>query len=188
MSASIDWRYGLQCRFQDDTPTSFIDDPQFSYFARVNDSFALSKVPDSADPIYEAIMKVFNFNILSDKNGSQIVRLTAAQLEGKSNVSFNLSLSSIPAKYFAGGRLYFEVSIFTERHSFPGLQKRYDRRFVDPVGAPRRFSSGSGVTFWNVFWIIVLILLAIGAVFGLFVYLRRRRAKRLKRLRKEKAG
>lgn len=83
----------------------YVEDPRFVYYARVNNTFALS----GQDRRIEAILKVFNFNILSDRNASIILRLTPAQLQGEQNVTFPMDIGAIADKYFAGGRLYFEV-------------------------------------------------------------------------------
>jgi hypothetical protein len=165
LKAPIDWVYGLRCAFPDGPVNGYVEDPRFVYYARVNNTFALS----GQDRRIEAILKVFNFNILSDRNASTILRLTPAQLQGDQNVTFPMDIGAIADKYFAGGRLYFEVSIYPERAPVPGLVRTWDRRFIDPNNAPRVKLTTPGLRFITVLgWLVLAVVLLVILLFALY--------------------
>jgi len=176
---AVTFEYTMNCYFTD-TSNIPADNPLFNYYVKNGDQFAISRISGQTDPQNNIILKIFNFNILSDIGASIIVPLLPAQYIGDMNIDFNIQIGNIPDKYFAGGRLYFEVSLYTDKQWVSGLAKKsYDRRFIDAPDAPRRLATRSGLSGGAIAAIIIGVLGGIGLIaFGIF-YLRRRAQKKL---------
>jgi hypothetical protein len=73
----------------------------------------------SFEDVPQLIMKVFNFNSLTDTGASTVYNLAPQQYANGESVFFNLNVGSIygsyrqKKKYFFGGRMYIEVGKLT---------------------------------------------------------------------------
>jgi hypothetical protein len=183
--------YRLRCAFasSDGLPATATNDTHrddFDYLAHAWDArgkhvFAVSNV-QNATADWRLLLKVFNFNKLSDLGASQVAELTAEQIVGADTVSFTLPLASYATHYLSGGRLYFECGLYAALGYWPdGLVRRtHDRRFIDFTdyhgkGYPSLDSSLAG-------WQIALIIVGVLALIGLAAYV----VYRIQEYRKQK--
>lgn len=157
-----------------------------------NRTFGITASPNVADQ-WNLLLKVFNFNRLSDLSASQIVQLNPAQILGQQTIPLTLPLASYTHEYLTGGRLYFEVSVATNDGSMPvgmtSTTRLIDARFVD-----FQDYHGTGTTSYQpslAAWKIVLIIASV--FFGLIIiaqllsfFYRRYRRQQKDQLKKKK--
>eukprot|EP00010_Vexillifera_abyssalis_P005689 CAMPEP_0201561236 /NCGR_PEP_ID=MMETSP0173_2-20130828/78689_1 /ASSEMBLY_ACC=CAM_ASM_000268 /TAXON_ID=218659 /ORGANISM="Vexillifera sp., Strain DIVA3 564/2" /LENGTH=233 /DNA_ID=CAMNT_0047975725 /DNA_START=632 /DNA_END=1333 /DNA_ORIENTATION=+ len=163
--------------------------PQFEYYAHgfatlpnTNEThlFAVSNYANVTDD-FQLLLKVYNFEKLSDLSASQMVNFEPDQMMGRDRVSFTLDLVSIEDEFLAGGRLYFEVGVYSTitKNTPPGLYKRtHQRVFVDfsdytvPSSRLER-SVSTALKGWQILLIVVASLAALSAlVYGIVRYKR----------------
>ena len=176
LSDTPTFSFTLDCYFENTTDlyTTPPTDTEFPYpywvytntsvDGQANFTFAITAVPNvTLDWI--ALLKVFNFNRISDLGASQTEPLTPEQILGIDTISFTLPLASYDAKYLMGGRLYFETGVYSARTYTPAgmISRAVDARFVDfndyiPRGTPSYTTTLPG---WAIFLIIFAVFAAL---------------------------
>jgi len=159
LEEAVNLEYFLNCQFSNPPSiTSDIINANFSYYVQ-NDRFTLSEVT-----LWIVQMKMFNFNVLSDKDGVISTTLDTYQMQGIKPIWLNTTnLFLIPSKFWFGNRIYAEI-MFDEKYSPPVSSRLLDRRFFD---SPDYKSKGTNTSYTNytiTILIVVLVIIACGVL------------------------
>ena len=163
LKETAELQYKLYCKFLN--PNETIDPKvlgaNFTYFIQ-NENFSVS-----TETTWEMKFKIFNFNVLSDNGASFNQELNLNQMVGEESIWFNISIGNVPDRFWAGNRLYGEVSWLKAKRPLGVIRNILDKKFLDSTEYKGK---GTDISTSNTLTLVLAIVIPISILILFIIY------------------